>query len=80
MYRENQVKRKPTCPSEEDKSKPLAFNSKFTDAAFKGLIGFRNNGRIHEFSYNLYRQMLGIVEDESLEAINNPGEKGRTRL
>ncbi|HSB91819.1 MAG TPA: TonB-dependent receptor [Flavitalea sp.] len=62
-------------PVDEDEDKPLAFNSKFTDAAFKGLIGFRTNGRTHEFSYNLYKQMLGIVEDESLEAINNPEKK-----
>jgi iron complex outermembrane receptor protein len=64
-----------TTPTVEEEEKPLAFNSKFTNAAFKGLVGYRKDGRNHEFSYNLYRQMLGIVEDESLEAINNPGKK-----
>jgi len=59
----------------EEEEKPLAFNSKFTNAAFKGLIGYRKEGRTHELSYNLYRQMLGIVEDESLEVINNPNKK-----
>lgn len=58
-----------------DSDKPLAFNSKFTNGAFKGLIGYRKDGRDHQLIYNLYRQQLGIVEDESLEAINNPGKK-----
>ena len=57
------------------KSKPLGFNSKFTNIAFKGMIGFRQKNREHRFTYNLYQQLLGIIEDESLELMNNPGKK-----
>ncbi|MGE5108740.1 MAG: TonB-dependent receptor plug domain-containing protein [Sphingobacteriales bacterium] len=48
---------------EEDK--PLAPNSKFNSLAFKGMIGFRNEKSHHQFTYNLYNQNLGIIEDES---------------
>lgn len=73
----NYVQGKQGAPADTaaDSDKPLAFNSKFTNGAFKGLIGFRKEGRDHQLIYNLYRQQLGIVEDESMEAINNPGKK-----
>lgn len=67
--------KEPATEPAEEEDKPLAFNSKFTNVAFKGLIGIRSESSTHEFSYNLYRQQLGIVEDESLEAINNPTKK-----
>jgi iron complex outermembrane recepter protein len=58
---------------EEDK--PLAFNSKFTNVAFKGMIGFRKAKSTHQFTYNLYQQSLGIIEDESLENPTNPDKE-----
>jgi len=56
-------------------SKPIAFNSKFTDFTAKGMLGVRKEKREHRLNVNYYRQMLGIIEDESLEAISNPGKK-----
>ncbi|MBI1781977.1 MAG: TonB-dependent receptor plug domain-containing protein, partial [Sphingobacteriales bacterium] len=50
-------------PVEEDK--PLAPNSKFTNMAFKGMIGVRKEKSLHKFTYSLYSQNLGIIEDES---------------
>ena len=61
--------------SDTSDSKPLAFNSKFTTIAFKGMAGIRKENRQHQLTYNLYKQLLGIIEDESLEAINNPAKK-----
>lgn len=58
-----------------DTAKPLAFNSKFTNIAFKGTVGIRKQKRQHQLSYNLYQQLLGIIEDEALEALNNPAKK-----
>jgi len=58
-----------------DTSKPIAFNSKFTNIAFKGIMGVRKEKHQHQFSYNLYEQLLGIIEDEALEAISNPAKK-----
>ncbi len=60
---------------EVDSLKPLAFNSKFTNMAFKGTVGLRKSNRRHQLTYSLYEQLLGIIEDESLEAVNNPGKK-----
>jgi iron complex outermembrane recepter protein len=61
--------------SDNIERKPLAFNSKFTNAAFKGMIGVRKEKREHQLNVSLYKQMLGIIEDESLEAVNNPTKK-----
>ena len=61
--------------SDTSDDKPLAFNSKFTTIALKGMAGIRKQNRQHQLTYNLYKQLLGIIEDESLEAINNPGKK-----
>jgi iron complex outermembrane receptor protein len=61
--------------SDTSDSKPLAFNSKFTNIAFKGMGGIRKEKHQHQLTYNLYKQLLGIIEDESLEAINNPAKK-----
>jgi iron complex outermembrane receptor protein len=58
---------------EEDTSgedKPIAGNSKFTNLAFKGMIGVRKEKSEHRLTYNLYKQLLGIVEDEGAA---NPG-------
>src|SRR4030095_358947 len=61
--------------SDTSDDKPLAFNSKFTTIALKGMAGIRKEKREHRLTYNLYKQLLGIIEDESLEAINNPAKK-----
>ncbi len=58
-----------------EEEKPLAFNSKFTNLALKGMAGIRKEKHQHQLTYNLYQQSLGIIEDESLEAINNPDKK-----
>lgn len=68
---------KPAGAATEDK--PLAANSKFTNLAFKGMIGVRKEKRQHQFTYNLYHQLLGIIEDESQDANNNPGQKEEER-
>jgi iron complex outermembrane recepter protein len=62
----------PVSGAKEDK--PLAPNSKFTNLAFKGMIGVRKEKRQHQLTYNLYHQLLGIIEDESQDAINNPAK------
>ena len=54
-------------PVEEDK--PLAPNSKFNSLAFKGMIGIRKDKSRHQLTYNLYNQNLGIIEDESQNAM-----------
>lgn len=59
--------------AEEDK--PLAGNSKFTDLAFKGMIGTRNENSQHQFNYSLYQQQLGIIEDESGNGTSQPEEE-----
>ncbi len=59
--------------------KPLAPNSKFTNLAFKGMLGVRKEKRQHQLTYNLYHQMLGIIEDENQDAINNPTKTAEER-
>ncbi len=54
--------------------KPLAPNSKYTNLAVTGTIGVRKEKRTHQFSYNLYHQLLGIIEDESQDQVNNPNQ------
>ena len=34
----------------------------------------RKEKRTHQFSYNLYHQLLGIIEDESQDQVNNPNQ------
>ncbi|MBC6492912.1 hypothetical protein BC349_17790 [Flavihumibacter stibioxidans] len=59
----------------KDKEPAMAFNSKYTNISLKGMAGIRNEKRSHQINYSLYQQFLGIVEDENLEALNNPGKK-----
>jgi len=56
----------------EEEDKPLAPNSKFNNVAFKGMIGIRKAKSDHRFTYNLYNQNLGIIEDESADSASNP--------
>ncbi len=53
---------KPAGATEEEK--PLAPNSKYNSIAFKGMIGIRKAKSDHRFTYNLYNQNLGIIEDK----------------
>jgi iron complex outermembrane recepter protein len=64
-------------PAEEEES--LAANSKFNNVALKGMIGIRKAGSDHRFTYNLYNQNLGIVEDESMDSAINGGKKEEER-
>ena len=55
---------------EENGKEALAFNSKYTNAALKGMIGVRKAKSTHQLNYSYYKQLLGIIEDEEVE---NPG-------
>jgi iron complex outermembrane receptor protein len=61
-YVQGEGEEKVVIPGED---KPLAANSKFTTYAFKGMVGFRNEKSQHQFTYNFYKQQLGVIEDES---------------
>lgn len=56
---------------EEDGKEAIAFNSKYTNAALKGMVGYRGKKSSHQFNYSYYKQLLGIIEDE--EADNPAG-------
>ena len=59
--------------------KPLASNSKYNNIAFKGMVGFRKEKSTHRFTYSLYNQNLGIVEDEKANVVNGvkpPEDRG----
>lgn len=58
---------------EEDGKEALAFNSKYTNAALKGMLGYRGKKSSHQLNYSYYKQLLGIIEDEEA---NNPGGGG----
>ncbi|MEI6946467.1 TonB-dependent receptor [Paraflavisolibacter sp. H34] len=60
---------------EGEEDKPLAFNSKYTSGALKAFVGTRSEKGFHQLTYNGYQQLLGIIEDESLELVNNPNMK-----
>jgi iron complex outermembrane receptor protein len=66
---------KVTDTSSGDKIKALGFNSKYTNIAFKGMVGIRKEKSQHQLTYNFYDQLLGIIEDEALELQNNPEKK-----
>jgi iron complex outermembrane recepter protein len=66
---------KPAGATEEDK--PLAPNSKFTNLAFKGMIGVRKEKSQHQLTYNLYHQLLGIIEDEGQDSTGPKKEEER---
>lgn len=54
-------------PGAPEEDKPLAPNSKFSNFAFKGMLGTRSDKGEHRFSYSIYQQLLGIIEDEEEE-------------
>lgn len=60
---------------EEDK--PLAFNSKFNNLSLKGMIGISKAKSNHRFTYNLYSQNLGIIEDEKADTTTGKKEEER---
>jgi len=53
----------------------LAGNSKFTNLAVKGMIGIRKEKRQHQLTYNIYHQLLGIVEDEGKDTSGTPKQE-----
>jgi iron complex outermembrane recepter protein len=61
-------------PGAVEEDKPLAANSKYTNLALKGTIGVRKEKSTHQFTYNMYHQLLGIIEDESQDQLNNPNQ------
>lgn len=58
-------------PAEAEEDKPLAGNSKYNSIAFKGMIGIKTGKADHRLTYNLYKQQLGIIEDESANSADS---------
>jgi iron complex outermembrane receptor protein len=64
-----------TSATSDLNEKPFAFNSKFIHALGKAHVGVSKKWGVSKLSYSYFRQLIGIVEDETKDTAYNYAEE-----